>query len=159
MSCGSWDRYGVGGVCDRWRPCRTQPWRPGLSFLTAGRGFLAVPGIVLVAQSMAFRWESSVGVFSFPTNWRVEPRPLSPQGIGTLARAGLPGKFGHLFVGLLDPPRGWNPESELRTHPLLSETHTPAFPSDLRVILGGPLGLYLLAYVMGELPPLEMIRI
>lgn len=131
---------GTGWGRDRWRPCRAQPRRPGLSFLTAGRGFLAVPDIVLVAQSMAFRWESSVGVSSFPTNWRVEPRPLSPQGIGTLARAGLPGKFGNLFVGLLDPPRGWNPESELRTHPLLSETHTPAFPSDLLCDTGWPSG-------------------
>lgn len=67
------------------------------------QGPLGRPVIVLIAQSPAFRWERSLGVSSFPTNWRVEPLPLCvsvPQGIG------LPGKLGHLYVGLWTHPGG-----------------------------------------------------
>lgn len=51
------------------------------------------------------RWESYVDVSSSPTNWRVEPLPPFPQGIGRVARAGLPGKPGYLFVRLPGPPK------------------------------------------------------
>ena len=58
------------------------------------------------SSSTASGWESHVDGPSFPTDWRVEPLPPSLRGFGTLARAGLPGKPGHLFVGLPDPPGG-----------------------------------------------------
>lgn len=45
-----------------------------------------------------------VGCVLLPTNWRVEPLPPSPWGIRTLAKTGLPGKPGHLFVGLPGTP-------------------------------------------------------
>lgn len=117
------------------------------------------PVLVLRAGATlpAPRWESHVDISS-PTNWRVEPLPPFPQGIGTVARAGLPGKPGHLFVRLPGPPKGWklegNLESELRTHLLLSETHRPDFHFDLL-----PLGLDLSAHIMGELPSLGMMKI
>lgn len=62
-----------------------------------------------------------------------------PGASGHLPRAGLPGNLGRLLIGLLDSPRGWNPESELRTLLVFSETHTPTFPSDL-YDTGWPLG-------------------
>ena len=117
-----------------------QPLPLGVSSGTAGLAGPARAGVVLTATSTAPRWESPA-VSPSPTNWGMEPPPVSPQGIGTLARVGLPGERGHLSVGLLDPPRdGWNLQSELRTHLLLSETHSPDFPSDLLYDTGWPSG-------------------
>lgn len=68
-----------------------------------GQGQMAVTDPVLVLWDgealPAPMWESH-GDISSPTNWRVEPLPPFPQGIGTVARAGLSGKPGHLFVRL-----------------------------------------------------------
>ena len=75
----------------------------------------------------ACRWESQVKVSS-PINWRVETLPPSPWGTWTLARAGLPGKPGQLFVGLPGPPGRRNLESELRTYFLLLKPTALTFP-------------------------------
>lgn len=52
------------------------------------------PAIVLIAQSTAFRWESSVGISSFLNNWRVECPPLSAGHLDTCPGQGCLGSLG-----------------------------------------------------------------